>query len=157
MLGLFIALIGVGLAAGMAFIGSAKGVGIVGRVSAGVLSEKPHLFGIMLVLQALPGTQGFYGLVAAFLTLVRLGILGGTAPDMSIAQGLQVFAALVPIMLGQYFSAIWQGEASAASALMVAKEESMAGRSLIIPALVETYAVLALLTSIILLLFAVQI
>ncbi len=157
MLGLSIALISVGLAAGMAFSGSATGVGIAGRVTAGVLSEKPHLFGIMLILQSLPGTQGFYGLVAAFLTLVRLGILGGTAPDMSIAQGLQVFAALIPIMLGQYFSAIWQGEASAAAALMVAKEESTAGRSLIIPALVETYAVLALLTSIILLLFAVQI
>lgn len=155
--GLAIALIGIGVSAGMAFGGSAKGVGIAGRTTAGVLSEKPHLFGIMLVLQALPGTQGFYGLVAAFLTIVKLGLLGGSLPQLSLYQGFQVFASLLPIALGQYISAIWQGEAAAASALMVAKEESLAGRSLIIPALVETYAVLSLLITIILLLFAVRI
>ncbi len=155
--GLSIALIGIGLAAGMAFSGSATGVGIAGRTTAGVLSEKPHLFGIMLILQALPGTQGFYGLVAAFLTIVRLGLMEGALPQLSVYQGVQVFASLIPIMLGEYISAIWQGEAAAASALMVAKEEGMTGRSLIIPALVETYAVLALLITIMLLLFAVKI
>ena len=53
--GLVMALLGAAIAAS-AGIGSAMGVAIAGKAGNGVLSEKPELFGKVLVLQALPGT-----------------------------------------------------------------------------------------------------
>jgi len=64
--GTSVALIGAGLTAGLSAVGSAWGVGLAGKATSAVLSEKPNLFGQMLVLQALPGTQGFYGFIAMF-------------------------------------------------------------------------------------------
>ena len=61
-LGLALAIFGAAIAAGLAGIGSAKGVQISGEAAAGVVAERPEMFGKMLVLQALPGTQGIYGL-----------------------------------------------------------------------------------------------
>ena len=76
--GEFLALGGAALASLLAGIGSAKGVGIAGEAAAGVVSEDPNKFGQVLLLQALPGTQGIYGLLIAFITLSQIGILGGT-------------------------------------------------------------------------------
>ena len=53
----------------MAGIGSAKGVNLVAKASAGLLSEDPSKFGKAFLLQALPMTQGIYGMVAAFLII----------------------------------------------------------------------------------------
>ncbi|ACK42779.1 MULTISPECIES: V-type ATP synthase subunit K [Dictyoglomus] len=156
MLGLAIALIGAALGAGFAAAGSGKGVGIAGEAAAGVLAEKPDLFGTVLILQALPGTQGFYGFIGAFLILMRLGLLGGNVPNLTLEQGLMVFAVGIPLMIGEYVSAIWQGRASAAALQMVAQKPQTSGQAIIIPALVETYAILSLITSIILLFFGVK-
>ena len=48
-------------------IGSAKGIRTALGQAAGILSEKPEMFGKMAVLMALPGTQGFYGLIIAIM------------------------------------------------------------------------------------------
>ena len=56
--GLIYAAIGAALAAGLAGCGSAIGVGKAGQAAAGVVSEDPGKFGQVLLLQALPGTQG---------------------------------------------------------------------------------------------------
>ena len=61
--GTTLALLGAGLAIGMAGTGSAKGVGMAGEAAAGVLTEDPSKFGQTLLLQALPGTQGIYGMI----------------------------------------------------------------------------------------------
>ena len=53
-----LACFGAAIAAGLAGIGSAVGVGIAGQAAAGVVSEDPNKFSKVLVLQALPGTQG---------------------------------------------------------------------------------------------------
>ena len=53
-----LALLGAGLAVVFSGIGSAKGVGMVGEASSGLLAEDPSKFGKALILQALPGTQG---------------------------------------------------------------------------------------------------
>jgi len=142
-----VALIAAGLTAVMGGIGSAWGVGLAGKSTSAVLSEKPNLFGQMLVLQALPGTQGFYGFIAMFLALGRIN----AATSISIAQALQLIGALLPVMFGELISAYWQGVASAGAAQMVAKQPESFGRAVIIPALVETYAILSLLATIILL------
>ena len=81
------ALIGAAIAA-LAGIGSAMGVGIAGQAAAGVLAEDPKKFGKTLILQALPGTQGIYGLLMAFLIFVKIGLFGGNMIDLTLTQGL---------------------------------------------------------------------
>ena len=90
-LGIVLALVGAVLAALLGGIGSAIGVGMTGQAAAGVVSENPPLFGKVLILQLLPGTQGIYGLLIAFLTLTNIGVLGGSA-DISFAKGLLYLA-----------------------------------------------------------------
>ena len=99
-----------------------------------------------MILQLLPGTQGIYGLLVAFVTLSRIGILGGTAPDL--ARGLLIFAACLPIAFVGLVSARHQGRTSVASIGIVAKKPEQFAKSMLFPAMVETYAILALLVSI---------
>lgn len=91
-LGVGLALLGAALAALLAGIGSAIGVGIAGEAAAGVVTEDPGKFGKVLLLQLLPGTQGIYGLLIAFITLSNIGILGGSG-DISFAKGLMYLFA----------------------------------------------------------------
>lgn len=126
--------------------GSAKGIGIAAQAGAGVLSEAPENFGKVLLLQALPGTQGIYGLLVGFLIMFTNNqVFAGTLP---LAQGIGYFFAALPMAVVGYFSAIHQGKVAAAGMGIVAKrpEESMKG--VISAGLVETYAVLALLISV---------
>ena len=80
-LGLALAIGGAAMAA-LAGVGSALGVGVAGQAAAGVVAEDPKKFGQTLVLQALPGTQGIYGLLIAFLILVKTGVMGGNPVDL---------------------------------------------------------------------------
>ena len=70
--GIVMATLGAALATLLAGIGSAKGVGIVGEVATGLMSEEPEKFGKSLVLQLLPGTQGLYGFVIGLMVLGKL-------------------------------------------------------------------------------------
>lgn len=93
-LGLFYALLGAALAVLMAGAGSAIGVGIAGRAAAGVMTEDPSKFAKVLVMQLLPGTQGLYGLLIGFVTLSKIGIIGGTSVQVSSLQGLEILAGM---------------------------------------------------------------
>lgn len=146
-MGTIFALLGAALAVAMAGTGSAKGVGIAGEAAAGVVSEDPTKFGKVMVLQLLPGTQGIYGLIIGFITLSNVGILGDYKP-ISIAMGLLYLCACLPLAIAGYFSAVSQGKAAAASIGLVAKKPDQFGKSMIFPIMVETYAILALLVSI---------
>ena len=149
--GLAFALLGSALAIGLAGIGSAMGVGIAGEAGAGVLTEDPDKFGQILLMQALPGTQGIYGLLAGFWVLIKLGLFGGTPVEINIAQGLQILFACLPVAIVGLVSGVYQGRTSAASIGMIARRPEETGRAIILPAMVETYAVLALLATILLL------
>ena len=144
-MGIVYALLGAALATFLAGAGSAIGVGMGGRAAAGVLTEKPELFAKVLILQLLPGTEGIYGLLVAFVVLGKIGILGGNAP--TAAQGLLFLAACLPIGVAGLISAIHQGKASVASISLLAKRPESFGRAMLLPAMVETYAILALLVS----------
>lgn len=146
--GLTWALMGAALAVGLAGIGSAMGVAIAGKAATGVLSEKPDLFGKVLVLQALPGTQGIYGFLMAVLMLVSMGWLDGAPKALTEAQGQMYFAAALPIALVGLVSGIYQGKMAASSILMTGKRPEISTRGITMTALVETYAILALLVSI---------
>ncbi len=146
-MGTIFSLLGAALAVGLAGAGSARGVGVAGEAAAGVIAEDPGKFGKVMVLQLLPGTQGIYGLIIGFITLSQTGILGGDA-NISVAKGLVFLCACLPIAIAGYFSAIGQGKASAAAIGVVAKKPDQFGKAMIFPVMVETYAILALLVSI---------
>ena len=146
-IGCGLAIAGAGLAVGLGFAGSGRGIGIVSHAMAGVLSEKPDLFGRLLVLLALPGTQGFYGFITALMVFMRFKLTGGT-PQVSIAAGLAMLVVGFGVGFALMVSAVWQGEASAASIALVARRPEQYGRSIILPAMVETYAVVSLLVGI---------
>jgi V/A-type H+-transporting ATPase subunit K len=145
--GLVFALAGAALAAATSGVGSAKGVGMAGQAAAGVCTDNPDMFSKVLILQLLPGTQGIYGLLIAFICLSQIGIMGGSA-DMSLVKGLLYLAACLPVIIVEPVSAVNQGKASVASIAMVGKKPETFGKSMIFPAMVETYAILALLISI---------
>jgi F0F1-type ATP synthase membrane subunit c/vacuolar-type H+-ATPase subunit K len=86
--GMTLALVGAGLAALLAGIGSAIGIGIAGRSATGILSEKPERYGQMFIMVVLPGTQGFYGFLAAFLVMLNLGFFGAD-PLFSVDPAMQ--------------------------------------------------------------------
>ena len=151
--GLQVAVIGATLAVGLACAGSGRGVGIVGEAAAGVLSEDPNKFAQCLILQIIPGTQGLYGLVIWFFALFQMGILGGTAADMTIAQGIGYCFACLPMGIGGCFTAIAQGRFAAAGISLVAKRPEEMSKGIIMAIMVEFYAILCLLASFLMLFF----
>jgi len=147
-LGNVLAIAGGALAVILGGIGSVLGVATAGRSAAGVVAEDPDKFGSVLLLQALPGTQGIYGMLIAFILMGKIGLLGGAPVELTTAQGWQFFAACMPMAILGLLSAIWQGKTASAAIAMVAKRGDTAGKGLTMTVMVETYAVLALLASI---------
>ncbi len=147
--GLFWALAGIACAVIFSGMGSAKGVGLVGQASAGVITEDPDKFGQLLVLQALPGTQGIYGFLIGFIVMLQSGILGGSA-NISLPLGLAIFSACLPVGIVGLVSGIHQGKVAAAGVSIVAKRPDQVAKAIVSAALVETYAILAFLISMLL-------
>ena len=139
------------LAAAVAMVGagmgSSHGVGFAGETAAGVSTENPEVNSKLLVLQLLPGTQGIYGFLIAVIVLINTNVLGGAMYAVSVEQGLAMIAGCLPVSLVGYFSAAWQGKVSAASMLMTGQRPEMSGKAITMTVMVETYAVLALLAS----------
>ena len=147
-LGIVYALLGAALAVLLAGAGSALGVGVAGQAASGVVSEDPSKFAKVLIMQLLPGTQGIYGLLVGFITLSKVGLLGGGFKEVSVATGLLILAACLPIGSVGLISGKSQGKTAAAAIGIVAKKPEQFGKAMLFPAMVETYAILALLISI---------
>ena len=141
-----LAILGATIAA-LAGIGSAMGVGIAGQAASAVVAEDPKKFGKTIILQALPGTQGIYGLIISFLIMIKIGLLGGDMIDLTMAQGAYFLAAGIPIGLVGIWSGIAQGKAAAALQLTAKRPDQMV-KGIIYTAMVETYAIFALLVSV---------
>ena len=139
--GMVFGALGVAIAVGMSGIGSAKGVGIVGQSAAGLLSEQPEKFGKALVLELLPGTQGLYGFVIGLLAFFKLDA------TTSLAQGLYLLFACLPIAICGLWSGIAQGKASAAGIQILAKNPEHTTKGMVLAAMVETYALLGFVVS----------
>lgn len=142
--GLIFAALGVALAVGLSGIGSAKGVGLVGEAASGLVTEEPEKFGKALVLELLPGTQGLYGFV------VGLMIMFGLSTDTSVTQGLYLLFASLPVGIAGLFSGIAQGKAAASSVAILAKKPEHNTKGIVLTAMVETYALLGFVTSLLL-------
>lgn len=123
--------------------GSARGCGLVGKVATGVIMEEPEKFGQALILQLLPGTQGLYGFIIGFLIALKI------ADNLTVAQGIYLLFAALPVGVVGYKSAIYQGEVAAAGLQILAKNPEHNTKGIIFAAVVETYAILGFVASII--------
>ena len=95
-----------------------------------------------MILVVLPATQGIYGFVMAILA-------SSSVVDVeTAAQGWAIFMKVMPIAIVGLLSAIFQGKTAVNCIYAVAKQESLGGKLILFPAMVETYAILALVISI---------
>ena len=152
--GIGLAFLGAALAVGLCCVGSAKGTGMVGEAATGLLSENPEHFSKCLILQVLPGTQGLYGLVIWFFALFTMGAFSGGIVDLTVTNGLTIFVSCIPMAIGGWLSAIYQGRVAAASINVVAKRPDDWAKGIILCGVVEFYAILSLLASVLLLMNA---
>ena len=143
--------VGAVISALFGFIGSTLGMGYAGRASSAVLAERPELFGKIMIMAALPGSQGIYGFVGAFLILNAAGLMGAAESTLTMAQGVQYLLVGLPIGLSGLFSGMFQGSVAATGISTIAKDDSLSGKAIILAALVETWAIFGLLIGFILL------
>lgn len=146
--GITLAILGAAGAFAFAGFGSVVGTGITGQAASGVVSEDPEKFTNLLILQALPGTQGFYGLVALFVALGTA--FGGTALPTT-QQGWQILFACCPVAFVGLLSAIFQGKVCSAGCSQIAKQPDTLTPAMLFAVVVEIYAVLGLVSTMLLL------
>ena len=79
--------------------------------------------------------------------MMKVGLLAGAVPVSPMAGLMLLFAAL-PVGMTGLISGIYQGKAAASSIYLIAKRPEEMGKAIILPAMVETYAVIGLLASI---------
>ncbi len=139
------------LAAAIAVIlpgyGSAKVVGRLGQTATGILAEDPSLFGRLLILQALPGTQGIYGLLGWFMIMNQSGMMAGNL-NISVQQGFLFLLAALPVAFVGLLSAFHQGNVAEGGMALLTKQPQASGNAIVLAVMVETYAILALLATI---------
>ena len=139
-----IAIIGFALCAGLCGVGSALGLFQTGSAASGVLAEDSKKFSKVLILVVLPATQGIYGFVLAILGM------GSVVDGMTLAAGWKIFGAALPLAITGLISGIFQGRTAVGGIYAIAKNESLSGKLILFPAMVETYAILGLVVSILL-------
>ncbi len=143
-LGQIIGIIGIAVCVLLCGIGSALGLYKTGTAAAGVLGEDPKKFGKVLVLVLLPATQGIYGFI--------IGIIASSSLSaaMTVAQGWAMFGAVMPMAVSGLITGIFQGKSAVNCIYAVGKQESLGGKLIIYPAMIEFYAILGLIISIML-------
>jgi V/A-type H+-transporting ATPase subunit K len=144
--GTYLALLGAALAVTLAGIGSAIGVGKAGQAAAGLVSESPDKFTKALILQLIPGTQGLYGLLIAFLVLMKINVFGGILP-LTDASGYSILFGCLPVAVGGLVSAIYQGKVSVSAMGLLAKRPEENVKGMMFTVMVETYALFATIIS----------
>ncbi|MBR2904114.1 MAG: V-type ATP synthase subunit K [Clostridia bacterium] len=142
--GYSLAMIGIALTVLLCGVGSCIGLMQTSSAAAGVLSEDPKKFGKVMVLVLLPATQGLYGFI--------IGIIasGSATPEMDFAAAWALIGALLPIMISGLTSAIFQGRSAVKCIYAVGKQESLGGKLIVYPGMIEFYAILGLIISIML-------
>ena len=148
--GTVLAVLAAAIATLLSGIGSAKGVGMAGEATAALTVEQPEKFGKALVLQLLPGTQGLYGFVIGFFILQQ--ITGGDA--ITFEKGLYLLMAALPVAIVGYASANRQARVAIAGVNILAKNEDEFVKGVVYSVMVELYAILGFVISLLLVLNA---
>ncbi len=157
-LGLTFALAGAAVAVFLAGVGSSIGLGIAAKSATAVLSEKPERYGILMLMVVLPSTQGIYGFIVGLFVMLKLNIFAGTMAQIPWQQGLEIFAACLPVAIGGWISAIHQGKTGAAGIMMAAKRPELAFKAgVVFAAMVELYAILGFLVSLMIIQLGIKI
>ena len=154
-IGFTLSLIGAAIVATLSGLGTAWGVSIPGRAANGLLSEEPEKFGSSLIYVALPGTSGIYGFISGVVVLIILGVFGGEPKTPTLEQGIAILGICLFASAVQWAASVFQGKVCAAGIAIVAKHPEDAMKGVVNAVMVETYAVLGLLITILLLMFAV--
>jgi V/A-type H+-transporting ATPase subunit K len=136
---IILAYIGLGLMVGLAGVGSAMGVSIGGNATLGALKKNDAAFGNYMLLSALPGTQGLYGF-AGFFIINSSGIL---TPEITMLQGIAIFAAGFVLGLVGLISAIQQGRVCANGIAGIGAGYDVFGRTMVLAVFPELYAIVA--------------
>lgn len=139
--GLIFATLGIAIAVIFAGWGSARGVGMTGEAAASLIKEQPEKFGKSLILQLLPGTQGLYGFVIGFLIYINMD------PSMAFGDGIYMLMAALPVAFTGLTAGVAQGRVSTAAIQILAKREDQNTKGIIYSVMVETYALLGLVIS----------
>jgi V/A-type H+-transporting ATPase subunit K len=145
--GLHWALLGAAVAVIGGGAGSAMGITYIANVAGGILTEMPDRFGPLLPLVVIPGTQGIYGFITGVLVAFVMKPSAGW-DALTGMLGFQIFVACLPVAFVCFVSGAYQGLTAAGASGMVARRREEMGRALVLPALVETYAVLSLIVTI---------
>lgn len=122
--------------------GSAYGLYRTGAASAGVLSEDAKKFSKIIVLALLPATQGIYGFVLAVMSVPAAGI--------AVAEGWAIFFRAIALGVTGMMSAVLQGITASACIYAIGKNGTGSGKYVLFPAMIEFYAILALVLGIML-------
>ena len=93
------------------------------------------------------------GVVVFFVAIMNMGLLDGSAANLSFVDGCRYFAACMPIGIGGLVTAKYQGKVAAASVNLLAKNPDHWSKGMILCITVEFYAILSLLASMMMLLF----
>ncbi|MBP5356784.1 MAG: V-type ATP synthase subunit K [Clostridia bacterium] len=144
--GFYYAVIGAAIAM-CAGIGSIIGVSRAGQASAALLSKDPSKFGSCLILQLLPATQAIYGFVVAIVLLSGIGIFGAPVA-LTAEEGIAKLVVCIPVGVVGLLSAIGQGNVAVSSINLTGKQEGQTGKAIMMTALVEFFAILAFIISI---------
>jgi V/A-type H+-transporting ATPase subunit K len=159
--GMALAFGGAAFATFLSGIGSSVGLGIAGRSAAGILSEKPEQYGLMTLLVVLPSTQGIYGLVISLFVMIKINLFGGDGDglaNITLVQGLMIFAASLSVGVAGLFSGIHQGKICAGGIQMAAKRPEMGVKAgVVYAAMVEFYAILGFLVSFLLIFIGIKV
>lgn len=144
-MGNVIAYLGLALCVVLCGCGSAIALYHTGQTGSGVLAEDPKKFSKVLVMVVLPATQGIYGFVLAIVG--QSSIVGA----LTVQQGWGILFACLPLAISGLTSALFQAKTAVAGIYALAKEESLSGKLILFPAMVETYAILGLVISLLML------
>jgi V/A-type H+-transporting ATPase subunit K len=134
-----LAYIGLGLMVGLAGVGSALGVSYGGNATIGALKKNDAAFGSYMLLSALPGTQGLYGF-GGFFIINSSGVIG---PEMTMIQGMAIFAAGFALGLVGLISAMQQGKVCANGIAGIGSGYDVFTKTMILAVFPELYAIVA--------------
>jgi V/A-type H+-transporting ATPase subunit K len=142
--GYAIGMIGIALCVLLCGVGSCIGLYKTSSAAAGVLGENPKKFGKVMVLVLLPATQGIYGFIIAIIASGSLDVA------MAAEQGWALFGAVMPMAISGLVSGYFQGKSAVNCIYAVAKQDSLSGKLIVYPGMIEFYAILGLIISILL-------
>lgn len=134
--------IGLGLMIGLSGAGSAIGLVISGSAAIGGLKKSPDAFGSLLVASVLPSTQGIYGFVGFFMYNDLM------TENMTMFHGSVILGAGIMLGLAALISAIFQGKVCGSSAAAIGSGHNTLVPGLVMGAMPEFYAILALVAAI---------